>query len=318
MSSISSKLVYPLFTAGEGPKDYLKIAIATESGRGRYQFFGNEGKQSPLRVGAKETQSVMFLGIPPQLNVKYGMQYNNVELGAVGGAALDILNQLATGRADASSLGEALSAGAEAALPEFALGAATGLINSAIGAGGFAGGVTPQSAAALTTGSVMNPFREVTFQGVQYRQHAFTMKMVAKSKEEAEVIKKIVNNLRYYMHPTLSNRNAAETNFGGIGDSANRWLGVPSYFDLSFVRFGNNKQVGRVKLNNGDRLANIYQPGSCVLAGLNINFTPDGQFITGVGTDWVLAVTVQMNFRETVMLHRKALEDLGEVTSDTI
>ena len=317
MSSISSKLVYPLFTAGEGPKDYLKIAIATESGRGRYQFFGQEGSKQSLRVGAKETQSVMYLGIPPQLNVKYGMQYNNIELGAVGGTALEMLNDLAGG-ASSESLGAKLAEGSQKALPELVLGMSTGLINQAISAGGFAGGVTPSSAAALTTGSTLNPFREITFQGVQYRQHAFTMKMVAKSKDEAEVIKKIVNNLRYYMHPTLSNRNASGQNFGGIGDANNRWLGVPSYFDLSFVRFGNQQQVGRVKLNNGDRLANIYQPGSCVLAGLNINFTPDGQFITGVGTDWVLAVTIQMNFRETVMLHRKALEDLGEVTSDTI
>ena len=129
--------------------------------------------------------------------------------------------------------------------------------------------------------------------------------MVARNKTEENEIKQIVNTLRYYMHPSLSNGSS------GANNGNNRWLGIPSYFDLAFVRMGGSKgNQKRVKLNSATEIENLYRPGACVLKNFSVNFAPDGQYVAT--EDYVMAVQIQMSFQETVMLHREALEELKE------
>ena len=127
-----------------------------------------------------------------------------------------------------------------------------------IQATGFAGGVDANSIAALVRGQILNPFREITFK-VQTRNH-FNVKMVARNETEEKEIKQIVNTLRYYMHPSLSN---GTSNAGQGGN--NRWLGIPSYFDLTFVGWQEQRTIKKTKLNSATEIENLYRPGACVL-----------------------------------------------------
>lgn len=298
-------LVYPRQIKGASDKDYLKITIATEGGQGIYQFFDG-GKGRSTGGGAKaptsSSQGTIFLAMPRQLSVQYGMSYQGVDLGSLGGGLIEMGANMLEGQDAAAA--QSIADAAQKATPELALNLAAQGVNTAIQAAGFAGGVDANTIAALVRGQTLNPFREITFKGANYRNHNFNVKMVARNKTEENEIKQIVNTLRYYMHPSLSNGS------GGSGRN-NRWLGIPSYFDLAFVRMGGSSgNQKRVKLNSATEIEDLYRPGACVLKNFSVNFAPDGQYVAT--DDYVMAVQIQMSFQETVMLHREALKELKE------
>lgn len=326
-------LVYPKQVKGSGPKDYLKITVATQGGDGVYQFFGRNGR-AKTKAPTEKAQATIYLAMPRQLSVSYGMSYQGVDLGSIGGQLIGIGAELATS-GNVGSIAQDLSSAANNALPEMGLNLAAQGINTAINAMGFAGGVDANSISALMQGKILNPFREITFKGANYRTHNFTVKMVAHNDTEAKEIKQIVNTLRYYMHPTLTGEskyfNQASsrtqttqsqttsqqtTSLGGFDASKafgnSRWLGIPSYFDLAFVRMNEpSNSGGRVALTSAKEIKDIFRPGACVLQSFNVNFSPDGQYVS-TKDGYVMAVQIQMAFKETVMLHRAALNELNE------
>lgn len=302
-------LVYPRQIKGASDKDYLKITIATEGGQGIYQFFdGGKGKSLGGRAKAptSSSQGTIFLAMPRQLSVQYGMSYQGVDLGSIGKGAIEMGAAFFDGENKDLAAASAIAEGAQNATPELALNLAAQGVNTIIQAAGFAGGVDANSLSALVSGRTLNPFREITFKGANYRNHNFSVKMVARNKTEENEIKQIVNTLRYYMHPSLSNGSGS-----GLSGGNNRWLGIPSYFDLAFVRMGGSRgNQKRVKLNSATEIENLYRPGACVLKNFSVNFAPDGQYVAT--KDYVMAVQIQMSFQETVMLHREALKELKE------
>lgn len=316
---MAEALVYPRTTKGTGPRDYLQITVATNAGSTKgYQFYG-QGGNGQVRV--RGNIATIYLAMPRQLSVSYGMSYQGVELGGMGGAMVDIAKNIMSGGLESlSSQAESFANAAESGMPEVKLGAAAGLINTMLGAAGLAGGVTPSAIAALTQGQAFNPFQEITFKGVNFRSHSFDVKMVARNAAEAEEIKKIVNTLRYHMHPELTG--TAGGSISGEEGGAGRWLSIPAYFDLAFIRMperslsttSGTQGQRKVNLTGENEIKNLYRPGTCVLERMNVNFTPDGQYVTAKGQEFVLACQMQLAFKETVMLHRKALKELGEVT----
>jgi hypothetical protein len=301
-------LVYPRQIKGASDKDYLKITIATEGGQGIYQFFdGGKGKSRSGRAKAptSNSQGTIFLAMPRQLSVQYGMSYQGVDLGNLGSGLISMGAEFLDQGGSDEDVAAILAKTAKNSIPEVGLNLAANAVNSAIQATGFAGGVDANSIAALVRGQILNPFREITFKGANYRNHNFNVKMVARNETEEKEIKQIVNTLRYYMHPTLSNGS------GGSNGGNNRWLGIPSYFDLAFVRMGGSSgNQKRVKLNSATEIEDLYRPGACVLKNFSVNFAPDGQYVAT--EDYVMAVQIQMSFQETVMLHREALKELKE------
>ena len=305
----NTPLVYPRQIKGASDKDYLKITIATKGGQGIYQFFDG-GKGNKVVGGAKapidDRQGTIFLAMPRQLSVQYGMSYQGVDLGSLGSGLVGMGAAFLDKGASDQDVAKILAETAQNSIPEVGLNLAANTVNTAIQATGFAGGVDANSIAALVRGQILNPFREITFKGANYRNHNFNVKMVARNETEEKEIKQIVNTLRYYMHPSLSN---GTSNAGQGGN--NRWLGIPSYFDLAFVRMAGTKgNQKREKLTTATEIENLYRPGACVLKNFSVNFAPDGQYVAT--DDYVMAVQIQMSFQETVMLHRGALEELKE------
>ena len=307
----NSPLVYPRQIKGASDKDYLKITIATEGGQGIYQFFdGGKGKKlsGGVKAPTEKNQRTIFLAMPRQLSVQYGMSYQGVDLGSIGMTAIGAGADFFGGDSKDTQTAMKIAEGAQNASPELALNLAAQGVNTIIQAAGFAGGVDANSLSALVSGRTLNPFREITFKGANYRNHNFNVKMVARNSTEAKEIKNIVNTLRYYMHPDLNGGEGTGVFDGGTN---NRWLGIPSYFDLAFVRMGGSTgNQKRKKLNELDEIKNLYRPGACVLKNFSVNFAPDGQYVAT--DDYVMAVQIQMSFQETVMLHRAALKELNE------
>ena len=249
----NTPLVYPRQIKGASDKDYLKITIATKGGQGIYQFFDG-GKGNKVVGGAKapidDRQGTIFLAMPRQLSVQYGMSYQGVDLGNLGSGLVGMGAAFLDEGGSDESVAAILAKTAKNSIPEVGLNLAANAVNSAIQATGFAGGVDANSIAALVRGQILNPFREITFKGANYRNHNFNVKMVARNKTEENEIKQIVNTLRYYMHPSLSNQ--------GSGGN-NRWLGIPSYFDIAFVRMAGTKgNQKREKLTTATEIENLF------------------------------------------------------------
>ena len=305
--------------------DYLKISIF-DSQKGNPYTFVNNGdglsgrginRQSNLRGGDSLVKTI-YLYLPTNLSESYNTNYNEVSLGPAGvGAIQGMSNNNTDGIATLQSF-------ANTAAPQFAAGAAAsglGVVNSALGLGS---GPSGNDLVGIAAKSVFNPYQEVTFQGVSYREHSFNFKMVPKNYQEANECQDIINTLRRAMLPTAGNNLASNDlndtirNFA-LGTNNNtlsgaRYLNIPDYFRLQVVRVAGDPDKGLDNLVEGGRLKQIMQfPTKLVLSGFNLNLTPDGQMNTlkdvqdGVQDYGPAAMDLSLTFKETSFITRNML-----------
>jgi hypothetical protein len=105
-------------------------------------------------------------------------------------------------------------------------------------------------------GRVRNPHHTMIFDGVQLKSYAFTWKFSPRSQQEAISLEEIIRNIKFYMHPQLS-----DTGFS---------MEYPHLAELQFV-VGDNKLVPNVKTSF---LKNLTINGS---AGGVPSFYKDGR-----------------------------------------
>jgi hypothetical protein len=105
-------------------------------------------------------------------------------------------------------------------------------------------------------GRVRNPHHTMIFDGVQLKSYAFTWKFSPRSQQEAITLEEIIRNIKFYMHPQLSN-----TGFS---------MEYPHLAELQF-EVGQNKLVPNVKTSF---LKNLTINGS---AGGVPSFYKDGR-----------------------------------------
>jgi hypothetical protein len=105
-------------------------------------------------------------------------------------------------------------------------------------------------------GRVRNPHHTMIFDGVQLKSYAFTWKFSPRSQQEAITLEEIIRNIKFYMHPQLS-----DTGFS---------MEYPHLAELQFV-VGDNKLVPNVKTSF---LKNLTINGS---AGGVPSFYKDGR-----------------------------------------
>ena len=122
-----------------------------------------------------------------------------------------------------------------------------------------------------TTGSVINPNMELLFSGPQLRQFTFTWKMSPRDYEESEMIKKII---RMFKQSQAVKRSKSML-----------FLKSPNTYALRYITAGGREHGYLPKIKE------------CALTGLNINYTPDGNYQTYENSSMV-AYEMQMSFQE--------------------
>ena len=280
--------------------DYLIIYVldtsSAKDGFNPFQSFGKSNAKSFAQEGSIVGR--IYLHMPNQIQSNYQVSYQDKNLGAIGAAAVSAI----TGGEGVTP--EGIEQAAKSMAPEIAanaLGTALSAANSLTGVGGDA--LSGSDLSVLTQRKAFNPYKENVFQGVPFRQHSFNIKMVPRNQQEADQIKGIVGILKYAMHPAFS----AGAGIGGIGGGGNsggiastRWLDLPYSFGLEFKRLGNDSSVL------------LYKFKPSVLTALNVDYTPDGNYVTGRSdgnfNDHGLAVNLQMTFKETQIVTK---EDIG-------
>ena len=141
----------------------------------------------------------------------------------------------------------------------------------------------PQGGAlSAASGLAANPKKENLFKTVDFRTFTFNYKFFPRNADEAQNVLNIIKEFKIHMHPEYKDSN----NFVFI---------YPSEFDIYYY-------------NNGEENLNLHRHTSCVLADMNVNYTPNGMLNTFDG-GMPTQIDVSMTFKELSILTKQELMD---------
>lgn len=233
------------------------------------------------------------LPVPSNLQTSYKAGYNTTgELGAGGAMAREVAeNFQSTGSGNLiSDIRSAVKSadfnsddfkGALANLGVAAAGADVG-VSALIGGlvGGIGGGAAAAALGSLGTGALRglgiarNPHIANVFTGVNFKEHNFQYKLIAKNKKESDTIRDLIRNFKYHMAPDYQ----AE---GHI-------FKYPSQFEII--------------LRAGDYLFKI---GDSFLTQFDVNYTGEGTPVFFEDTNAPYSVTISLSFVEDTIVTKQ-------------
>lgn len=308
-------------TGSTGATDYLRI----QRKRTKYKYSNSSGAagqtggvfygSNSLSFSEQNTvrdyhRTSCYIAIPPGLNAQYQPVYRQVNLGVGGAAAMK-----AMGSDSFETMAQSLQQAAAAILPEFAASAVASGANAISGFFGTQGQLDANSLQGLLTGKVFNPYTEQLFQQMNFRNHSFAIKMLARNFKEAKEINDIIQYVKVGAHPVLSSsgknvlqigdtfssltqqqnksdgdgtedvtlnplqkesRSSLKNQFGNIENLSGRFFELPDHYKLDFVRVNPNASEFSDDDVTATRLH--YKMTDTVCSGISINYTPDNQY----------------------------------------
>ena len=219
-------------------------------------------------------QSV-YLNMPSSVVFNEAVGWQGADLGVIG--ALKSGNNTGALEGGLLSMAGAGIGGVAASAIGLALGGssmAAGVIGTVLGSGALQSGIES------SFNVKANPYKEQTFQGVDFRSFDFTFTLRARSQTDVNLIQKIIRAFRQYSKPTF------ETS------SDHSVFSYPKEFRIEFLTIdGNNSYI-----------TNKYLPEIkyCVCTSVNTNFSGTGwrSFEDGAPVD----VSLQLTFQETEII----------------
>lgn len=131
----------------------------------------------------------------------------------------------------------------------------------------------------LSGGAVQtNPFREVFFKSINFREFDFSYTFLPKSEREVYNVKRIIDMFKFHMHPELST--------GGL------FYVYPSEFDISYYYKGAENEF-------------INKISTCVLKNLTVDY--GGQYFTSFENGAPAEIRMTLRFRELELLSKERI-----------
>tara|TARA_B100000929_G_scaffold290599_1_gene284828 strand:- start:13743 stop:14675 length:933 start_codon:yes stop_codon:yes gene_type:complete len=259
-----NRLKFPLDLDTQGNQSIIRILINVPSGS---RYLGSEGQQKVTDAEGNDVTSnfrseqnksgiskrfsenykrintFIDLFMPPEITSQYQSDWSTEELGSLG-SSVDAIGGLSSVNSwkDASNSWQAV----KNTLSESGL----RTLSTAASA------LTPLNFEALRksyTSTVANPYMEVVFNGVENRTFSFTFKMIPRSADEQDEIKRIVDTLKFHRAPEVK-----------FEENTNYWI-FPAEFDLQFLH--------KSKENPW-----LFKISTCAMTNLTVNHSPDGQY----------------------------------------
>ncbi len=228
------------------------------------------------RAPTKRLSTSIAMYMPQSVQVTYGAQYQDTQIGAVTESALNTFNEFVSGRLG-GGLDELKKVGTDVAdqLQLFLLGA-VGIIP---GLGGL------REVSEMKSGNVIADRLELAFKGINKRNFQYTFKMTPKDRREVEMIRKIIFAFKSNMMPEFQG-----------GNRGGRRLLVPNTFDIAYMYTGNQN-------------LHLHNISTCVLENMNVTyggdryrtFEADGEGAQPVET------TMTLNFKEMELITRERI-----------
>jgi len=249
-------------------------------------------------VSVKKNKERVYIAMPQNIQAAYSPTYRKVDMGVAAMAMAEGLSS-----SDLDGIVTALQTAASSALPEFATGALAQVAQGAANALGLAGNADANALQALTKGKIFNPYSEQLFSNMQFRSHNFAFKMFARSERESKEINNIIKYLKQGAMPIYGDAKKGKPS---------RFFEVPDKYDIKFVRLSPDGK----RLGDSEDLH--YKIHTSVCTGIDVNYTPDGQYNAiknaslGTGNDKPLqvpAVNVTIRFTETQLVTQQQIID---------
>ena len=263
-----------------GEKKYNIKKLKKSKNGGEVQI-GRPAANSVL-TGGLQTHSTVTGGVslymPPGIKASYSAATGHSELGKAGMLA-GTISRMMSGKDTATQVEEALKG-----LGGFALTAARDM---AVGVGETMGLGDIDGAISKVTATAQNNFSEAIFEKINERSFSYAFKLIARNKDEAQDIQKIIKFFKFHMHPELDMAN------GG------RYFRVPSEFEIHYAY-------------NDQKNNYLHELSRCVCTSVDVEYG-SGDFQTfrqfDVEGAAPVEITLSLGFTETTILTKQQIID---------
>ena len=248
---------------GAGTNKGVQVGVAT----GGQNIHVKRAKTTRLSGG-------IAMYMPANVQVSYGANYTDTEIGSMTERAADVIKKLSAGDLK-GGLRDSLDADSDLVKN------AGQFLLSGIGAlPGFGGA---KELEAMKAGRIISNRMELAFKGINKRSFQYTFKMIPRNAKEADEIKKIIHAFKFNMLPEMEG-----------GDLSGRSFIVPNTFDIEYMYNGNQNQF-------------LHKISTCVLESMNVTYGGD-RYKTYTATSKgapVSETTISLNFKEMEMITRE-------------
>lgn len=263
----------------EGPK--RNNAISDPNGvAGRLEQIASEKmnrKHTSLSVKRKATvrmSTSICMYMPPTVEVKYGAEYTDTEIGTGTMLAAAAYQDILAGKSLADTAADTLQ-NSTGALSDGAIRAAFGAIDLLPG---FAGS---REVFEMQRGFIKAPRMELAFKGIPKREFSYEFKMMPKSAAEAAMAEKIVKKFKTMMLPEIKDASAMR-------------LTMPATFDIQYMHVGQEN-------------SHLNKIGTCVLTNMDVKYGGDKYKTYKDAVPMETSMT--LNFKELDLITREKAEE---------
>ena len=233
-----------------------------------------------VRAPTTRMKTAIALYMPASVQVTYGANYSDQEIGSMAERAAQVLESFSAGRTS-ESFTKMLNADSD-------------LVKNAgqfllAGVGNLPGFGGAKELEAMKAGRIISNRMELAFKGINKRQFQYTFKMIPRNQKEADEIKKIIHAFKFNMLPEFEG-----------GDLTGRSFIVPNTFDIEYMYNGNHNQY-------------LHRISTCVLESMNVTYGGD-RYKTYTATSEgapPIETTISLNFKEMEMITREAINERG-------
>ena len=260
---------------------YSSKGILLDRAGGSQIKIGKPAANSVL-TGGLQTHSTVTGGValymPPGIKASYSAETGHSELGLAGMMAGTVSRAMS-------------SPNTEGMVSEFLKGIGGGMLTAArkmaIGVGEAAGLGDIGGAITKVTATAENNFSEAVFEKINPRQFSYTFNLIARNRQEAITIQKIIKFFKFHMHPELDEAT------GG------RYFRVPSEFEIHYAY-------------NDQKNNYLYELSRCVCNSVEVDYGGDNfqtfrQF-DGEGAAPV-NISMTLTFTETTVLTKAQIAE---------
>ena len=226
------------------------------------------------RAATKRLKTAIAMYMPASVQVTYGANYTDTEIGALTEGALNAFNAARGGNArdafvNVMNMGPDVADALERAM--------LGTVGAIPGFGGA------REAFEMKEGAIVSDRLELAFKGINKRVFQYTFKMIPRNEMEADMVRKIVFAFKANMLPE----------FVG-GNRAGRRMVVPNTFDIQYMYAGKQNEY-------------LHHISTCVLENMSVAYGGDRYKTFDANDEGAPPVetSVTLNFKEMELITRE-------------
>jgi hypothetical protein len=152
----------------------------------------------------------------------------------------------------------------------------------------FAGQAVGANILGRTAGVTLNPNLELLFKGPNLRTFNFNFRFTPRSEKESKEVKEIIRVFKKNMAVQRS--------------TSNLFLLTPRVFTLEYIYNASGENAGQIH-----PYLNVFKP--MAMTNLNVNYTPDGTYMTYNQSGSLTAYDLQMSFGELEPIYADEFDD---------